>query len=184
MRYFPHVKAEVLNDNAQKFDASAARKFSAATSRGLRNYHRHLETIAHRLEAKAYRFFRFGFAETGLHDGLLLSLSIGDAIGWPEERISKLQFGKGKSIVEMQVLNYERDTLHSFRFRKLKKVVFDVPSATPLWFKPGRTLGHIYSYEIVSVSPKYLRTEWLLDSGGTIIVEFEKLDYHRKLLMS
>jgi hypothetical protein len=68
----------------------------------------------------------------------------------------------------------------SFEFRTLRKVIVDIPSKEPLWFEAGQTLGHIYSCEIVAVSPKYLRIEWLLDSGGTIVIEFEKLLYRSK----
>jgi len=183
VRYFPVVKEVIKNDNAPVFDETADKKFTAAYFRGLRAYYKHLDSIKARLGRGAYNFFRFGSEDTGLHDGFLLSLNMGDGLGVTQQRFPKLRFGNEKSVVQMQVLNYKRDTLHSFEFKKLRKVVVDIPSEDPLWFTAGKTLGQIYTYEIVAASPKYLRNEWLLDSGGTITIEFEKLIYRRKPLM-
>jgi hypothetical protein len=183
MRYFPNNKAAIKNDNARKYDAEADKKFLAAFKRGIRAYHNHLDKIAGRLGPGAYRFFRFGFEEAGLHDGFLLDFSMGDAIDSVEKALSKLRFGSGKSIIRMRVLSYMQDTEHTFEFGKLRRVLVDIPSTEPLWFKVGGTLGQIYSYEIVAASPKYLRIEWLLDSGGTILIEFEKLHYRFRSLI-
>jgi hypothetical protein len=184
MRYFPFIKASIKNDNAQKYDAEADKKYLAAFQRGIRAYYKHLDKIAGRLGRGAYRFFRFGVEETGLHDGYLLCLSMGDAIDSTTKALPKMHFGSGKSILRMRVLSYSQDIEHMFEFKKLRKVVVDIPSSLPLWFKAGRTLGQIYSYEIVAPSPKYLRIEWFLDSGGTILIEFEKLGYQFKRLKS
>ncbi len=80
-------------------------------------------------------------------------------------------------IVELRALSYEKELLHTFTFKGLRKVMVDIPSGKPLWFSPAKTLGQIYSYEVSAASSKYLRCEWLLDSGGTITVEFQKLMY-------
>jgi hypothetical protein len=181
MRYFPLTKAIIKNDNARKFDAEADKKYQAALDRGIRAYHKHLDKIAGRLGRRAYKFFRFGFAETGLHDGFLLSFNMGDAIDSVERISSKLRFGNGKSVIRMSILNYDQDIAHTFKFSKIRKVIIDIPSIEPIWFKAG-SLGQIYSYEIIAASMKYLRIEWLLDSGGTIVIEFEKLLYRFKAL--
>ena len=178
------VKAAIKNDHAPVFDTQADKKLTAAYFRGLSAYYRHLDSIKARLGQRAYKFFRFGSEETGLHDGFLMSLNMGDGVGLGQQHLPKLRFRNRKSVVHMQVLNYERDVLHVFEFKKLRKVVVDIPSAEPLWFKAGETLGQIYTYEIVAASPKYLRNEWLLDSGGTITIEFEKLIYRCKRLMA
>jgi hypothetical protein len=80
----------------------------------------------------------------------------------------------------MTILNYEKTRLYCFTFKGPRKVVVDIPSADPLYFEEGKTLGQIYQYEICSVDPRYLSAEWLLDSGGTILIEFEKLTYNSK----
>jgi hypothetical protein len=182
VRYFSFMKAAVKNDNSANFDEEFDRKYNATFTRGLRAYRKHLDKIASRLGPGAYEFFRFGFAETGLHDGFVLSLSMGDAVGFSEEQYKRLRFGKGKSIVELRILSYAKDFLHTFVYHRLRKVVVDIPSADPLFFEAGRTLGQVYSYEMLAVSEKYLKNEWLLDSGGTITIEFEKLIYKRKRL--
>jgi hypothetical protein len=179
LRYLPFTKAAIKNDNAQVFDAEADRKFNASFTKGLRAYHKHLDKIAVRLGPTAHKFFRFGFAETGLHDGLLLSFSLGDRLA-SKEHPSKLRFGKGKSVVRIEVLNHEQNAVHVFECKRLHKVIVDIPSVDPLWFTPGGTVGQIYSYEIVALSAELLQLEWLLDSGGTITIDFEKLIYRRK----
>jgi hypothetical protein len=68
---------------------------------------------------------------------------MGDGVGLAEQRYSKLRYGNRKGVVQMQVLNYDHDTLYSFEFKNLRKVVMDIPSAEPFWFKAGGTLGQI-----------------------------------------
>lgn len=109
MRYFPFTKASHRNDNARKYDAEADKKYEAAFRRGIRAYHKHLDKIAERLGRGAYHFFRFGFAETGLHDGFMLCFSMGDAIDSTTKALPKMRFGSGKSILRMRVLSYRQD---------------------------------------------------------------------------
>ncbi|MGE0405175.1 MAG: hypothetical protein AB7O65_02670 [Candidatus Korobacteraceae bacterium] len=177
MKYFPFAKNAMKQDSVPVFDRAAQKKFDTAFKRQLVAYLKHLDKIADRLGAPAYKFFRFGFAEASLHDGFLLSFNMGDRVVAGEKIVRKLRFGREESTVRMLILNYAQDMLHVFEFRRLRKVVVDIPTSDPIWFKPGKTLGQIYSYEVVAISPKYLRVEWLLDSGGEIIVEFEKLIY-------
>ena len=180
MRYFHFYKAMRRSENAPVFDQELDKKFSAALKRASRAYDKHLDKIAGRLGSQAHRFFRFGFADTGLHDGLIVNFSIGDGVGLTEKQIAHLRCGNEKSVVLMQALRDAR--LHTFEFKKLRKVVVDIPSDEPLWFREGRRIGEIDHYEIVAVSPKYLRCEWLLNSGGSLTIEFEKLSYRCKKL--
>lgn len=181
MRYFGDIKAAIVYEHSPNAEPELIKKSDAAYLRRLRLYHRHLDKIAERLGKRAYRFFRFGWAETGLHDGYLLSFNMGDNVNLDHRKNWKLRFDRAgdrtKTVIEMHFLNYERTFLHSFKFHRLRKVEIDIPSGNPLWFKPGGTLGHIYTYEIVALTPKYLAIEWLLDSGGTIRIEFQKLLY-------
>ena len=145
-----------------------------------KSYWRHLDEIADRLGAKAYEFFRFGNNEKSLRAGFILSLNIGDSIGLDEKSYQRPKFWRGPSTVALTILNYEKTKLHSFVFKRPRKVLVDTPSDDPLCFEEGKTLGRIYLYEICSITPKYLSVEWLLDSGGTILIEFEKLTYNCK----
>jgi hypothetical protein len=56
----------------------------------------------------------------------------------------------------------------------------DTPGDDPGYFEEGKSLGQISLYEIRSITPKYLSVEWLLDSEGTILIEFEKLIFKTK----
>ncbi len=77
------------------------------------------------------------------------------------------------------MLTYDKNRLHRFEFKGVRKVVVDIPSETTMDYNEG-CLGQIYSYEVVAASPRYLRCEWLLDSGGMIIIESEKIDHFCK----
>jgi len=177
MRYFESTKDAIIYEHSANADPEVIKKQDREFLRKLRLYYKHLDKIADRLGPGAYKFFRWGFAETGLHDGYLLSLSMGDAVHQAEDDYHRLSFDNSKSIVQLRALSYEKDLLHTFTFKGLRKVVVDIPSGKPLWFTPGKTLGQIYLYEVSAASSKYLRCEWLLDSGGTIAVEFQKLIY-------
>jgi hypothetical protein len=177
LRYFESTKDVIIYQNSASADPEMVKKQDREFLRNLRLYHKHLERIADRLGPGAHKFFRWGFAETGLHDGFLLSLNMGDAVSRAEGDYSRLDFDNSRSIVQLRALSYEKDLLHTFTFKGLRKVMVDIPSGKPLWFTPGKTLGQIYSYEATAVSSKYLRCEWLLDSGGTIAVEFQKVMY-------
>ena len=179
MRFFKTTKAHFLADNSNSTPVALIKRYDRALLRNEARYHKYLETIADRLGPRAYKFFQFGFAETGLHDAYLLSCSFGDAIDESEQARAKLRFGSGKSILRMTMLTYGKDWLHHFSFRGLRRVLVDIPSDVRMHYHEG-SLGQIYSYEVVSASPKYLRCEWLLDSGGTIVIESQKIDYSCK----
>lgn len=147
--------------------------------RAVARYHKYLETIADRLGPKAYKFFRYGFAETGLHDAYLLSCNFGDALGGSAADARGLRFNRNRSKIEMKMLTDRKDRLHQFVFKGIHKLVVDIPSGRTMDYREG-CLGLIYSYEVVAASSKYLRCEWLLDSGGTIVIESEKIDHFCK----
>jgi hypothetical protein len=180
--YFKNTKDYLRIGNADRAVSASDLEAEKAWKLSWRRYWNHLEKIADRLGVKAYNFFRFGTEETGLHDGYLLSLNLGDSIGLSEKTFPTLRFGRGPSDVVMTILNYEKTRLHRFAFKGPRKVVIDIPSDDPLYFEEGKTLGQIHHYEVHSVSPKHLSAEWLLDSGGTILIEFEKLIYSCKLV--
>jgi hypothetical protein len=184
LRFFKDTKRGIELENSEDEDPAAALERMRQWVESNRLYHEHLAEIADRLGAAAYNFFHLGWADTGLHDGILLSLSFGDHIGFIDTLPPRLRFGRGMTVLEMKIVNYNLDTLHVFTFKGLKSVVVDIPSDKPLWFEPGGKLGSIYSYEVVSASPEYLTIEWLLDSGGTILVDFKKLLYKKKKLRS
>jgi hypothetical protein len=47
-----------------------------------KSYHRQLDKLENRLPRNAWKFFKLGFAETSLHDGVPLSLSLGDGLDY------------------------------------------------------------------------------------------------------
>lgn len=179
MRFFKNAKASWLADNSNDADIALIRKYDRQFLRNSDRYHKYLETIAGRLGPKTYEFFQFGFAETGLHDAYLLSCGFGDALGGTQQELRRLRFGRSKSRVEMRMLTYNKDRLHRFVFKGVGRLIVDIPSEVTMDHREG-CLGQIYTYEVVAVSPKYLLCEWLLDSGGTISIECEKIDHFCK----
>ena len=180
MIFFEDAKEYLRIGSADRPVSTADLEAEKAWQLSWRRYWSHLDKIVERLGLKAYKLFRFGTEETGLRDGYLLSLNLGDSIDLSEKSFSRLRFGRGPSTVAMTILNYEKTRLHHFVFKSPRKVVIDIPSADPFDFKEGDPLGQIYFYEISSATPKYLTVEWLLDSGGTILIEFERLHYSCK----
>jgi hypothetical protein len=174
-----NTKVSFLADNTEDAPRAVIKKYDRELLRASERYHKHLETIADRLGPKAYNFFQFGFADTGLHDAYLLSCSFGDAIGKPLEEAQRLKFGRSKSQVEMRMLTYGRDRLHRFVFKGIRRLVVDIPSETTMDYNED-CLGQVYTYEVVAASEKYLRCEWLLDSGGTIVIESRKIEHFCK----
>jgi hypothetical protein len=181
VRFFKNSKEYICAGNSAKAEGSLeVTRRERDWQRSWRAYWAHLDKIADRLGPKAYKQFRFETDQTSLHDAFLLSMSFGDLVSGDSKAYARLRFAHGPSTVLMQLLNYEKSTLHIFEFKRPRKLVVDAPSSVPLYFRPGTTLGQIYHYEICAVSPELLQIEWLLDSGGVIQIHFEKLIYRTK----
>ena len=150
MRFFKEIKASIKADNSSDPDVALIKKFDRASLREWKRYYGYLDKIAERLGPKAYKFFRFGFAETGLHDAFLLNCCFGDAIDGSNPNFTRLRFGRVRSVFEMKMLTYSKERLHRFTFKGLRKVIVDIPSEEPIWFEKGK-IGQIYSYEVVAV---------------------------------
>jgi hypothetical protein len=84
--------------------------------------------------------------------------------------------------VRLRILNNRQTLLHSFTYRKIHRFTVDIPSDDPLWDYGTRKLGTVYTYELTLAGKGRFRNEWLLDSGGTILVDFEKIVYRRHRL--
>ncbi|HEX8735824.1 MAG TPA: hypothetical protein VF721_10900, partial [Pyrinomonadaceae bacterium] len=85
MRYFTYETIAAANDWIEQTE-SESKKAEEHFWKLVSQYEQELETIKHRISKPAWNFFRYGFAETGLHDGRLLSFEIGDNMIYsPEE---------------------------------------------------------------------------------------------------
>jgi hypothetical protein len=180
MRYYKNLKEQILYDNSKEFDLKTGLKNIKAWNRSTVAYYKHLDKIASRVSPEAYKFFRFGYGDTGLHDAFLLSFSFGDHLDSTNNNVSPLRFSSTKSNAQMRLLTYNKDLLHTFTYKTIHKLTIDIPSSAPLFFHAGKTLGEVYAYELTAVNSKLLQLEWLLDSGGTISIQFEELVYKQK----
>jgi hypothetical protein len=136
-------------------------------------YAARLEKLRSRLKERNYEFFK-----NGLHDGRLISFSIGDGL--------KLNFENGQPIdindfsettVQMRVLNAYFDAIYDLKYEQVGKAVFDFPSDEPLW---GTRIDDWGYDEISEINEKTLRHEILFSSGTTILIEFEVFSYKKR----
>ncbi|HMT06814.1 MAG TPA: hypothetical protein PKA82_02340 [Pyrinomonadaceae bacterium] len=136
-------------------------------------YRQQLETLRPRLSKKNFEFFK-----KGLHDGRLISFSIGDGLhldlSTKEQMVTISDFLR--TSVEIKVLNAEFNAIYDLKYGKVTKSVFDFPSDDPLW---GKNIDDWGYDELSEVNEKVLRHEVLFSSGASILIEFEKFSFQK-----
>lgn len=89
LRYFSYDLIAAANDWNPQTKAGQARAEKQFAKAGER-YRTALDKLRSRIGRRAWQFFRYGFGPTGLHDGRLVSMSIGDGLDYIAD-------GKGRS---------------------------------------------------------------------------------------
>lgn len=137
-------------------------------------YAERLEKLRPRLNQRNFEFFK-----KGLHDGRVLSFSVGEGLFLNFAENPQLDINKDFSItnVQIKVINACFDALYDLKYTTVSKVLFDFPSDTPLW---GNSIGNWGYDEISEIDEKNLRHEILFSSGTTILIEFEKFSFKKK----
>lgn len=173
-QYFTYELITAANDwidQAAKERRRAEKRFA----RAVENYYRELEEIKPRLSQSAWKFFRHGFAETGLHDGRLLSLTVGDGLNYLPDGTSPFRLNHQRASARVEFLNYEQTFRYSFELRQLKRAGINL-----YLDEPGeRSLGDLYTYELTRAKGKSLRLGVLFASGADIDFEFRSLVFKR-----
>ena len=141
-----------------------------------RSYHRHLERTRHRLAAPAWRFFRYGADEQGLHDATLLRLALGDDMGGQRIRDRHWYRNVAATTACLEFLNYEGSLARVFECRGVSRVRADLFIDE----MPGRNLGDLYAYELRALDRKHLALGCVFASGAEIEVEFRKLVFRTR----
>jgi hypothetical protein len=134
-------------------------------------YAERLEKLRPELKERNYRFFK-----NSLHDGRLVSFSVGDGLHIDFEKVTPSIADFYKTAVAVKVLNAEFDFLYDLKFGNVSKCVFDFPSDEPLW---GANIDDWGYDEISKLDEKLFRYEILFSSGATALIEFEKFSYKR-----
>ena len=173
MKYFTYELIAAANgwiDQSEKQQEQAERRFW----RLVENYHLELEELQPRLSKSAWNFFRHGFAETGLHDGRLLSFSLGDGPDFIADGLTPFRINHQKAIARMEFLNYEQEFRHVFELRGLKRASMNLYPD-----EDTGAIGDLYTYELTAASEDYLRLGILFATGAEIEFEFRRLIYRR-----
>ena len=179
MRYFTPGLVAAANNWVEQSEAESRRagdEFWATVER----YHRHLDGLRPRVGRPAWEFFRHGYAETGLHDATLLTLSVGDAPGGAPGNLPSLAHAPRwrRAAARVELLNYEKSLHHTFGLRGLKRVSADL--FLDQW--PSDSLGDLYTYELTEAGTGELEFGLLFASGATAHFRFERLLYRRRRL--
>lgn len=172
MKYF--TKDLWLGANTQ--NESRYREASEQWNASFRDYQAQLKTLEYRLDEAAYRFF----IEENLHDGRVLSFTVGDAIHHDTRGSVLFDINLHNPTVEIRALGSQLDVRYILMYSKLRRVQFDYPSENPLFFREGEHIGDWGYDELTAADNDYLRHEVLFASGSTILIEFKDFSYERE----
>jgi hypothetical protein len=153
-------------------------------------YRRQLERLRPRLSKKAWDYFWFGFAKSGIHDAKLISLSIGDGLKQLPRRLGPAD----KLGIRAEFLNQNRKYRFVFSYSRIKRFCFnfdatlgahfiELASGKPL-FEPkhyveNNHLDDVLADELSAVDKTYLRHEFIFASGASFAVEAAKISFDR-----
>jgi len=135
-------------------------------------YEKQLEQLRPRLSANASKFFGKIF----LHDGTLLSFSVGDALDSTEE----IPIKKRKTRVSMVVTSIDNNATYILNYSGIRHVKVEFPSDKPLFWELGDSFGDWGYDELTDAGDGFLRHEVLFASGATIAIEFQHFKYNRQ----
>lgn len=174
MRYFTYELIAAANnwvDQTSKEKQRAEKQFA----RAVETYYRELEELKPRLSHSAWKFFRHGFAETGLHDARLLSLIAGDGLNYVPDGTSPFRLGHQRTSARVEFLNYEQTFRYTVGLRGLKRAGINLYLENP----GERSLGDLFTYELTPANGESLRLGFLFASGADIDLEFRSLAFKR-----
>lgn len=169
MKYFTRAQHDAINSTDNSAVTAAMEEFK----KNAELYREQLEGLRASLSPKVQKFFE----TVSLHDGTLQRMSVGDDIAVALPIGSRGAFvNKRKLSVLLEVLDAEGERRHSLRYRSVRRVVFDYPSAEPWYMRysdPGSNpIDDWLADELTAADERFLRHEVLFSSGTTLLVEF------------
>jgi hypothetical protein len=175
MKHFTYDLIAAANDWIQQPEEAhleAERRFESVH----RQYQDSLREIKPRISAAAWNFFDSGHGHSGLHDGRLISLSIGDGLDYRADGTSPFRVNRQKSIVRIVFLNYEQDLIYTFDARGINSIRADLYRGDA----PNWSLGDLYTYEICAADEGLLQLGFLFATGASVVVQFRRLVFRRQ----
>ncbi len=177
MRYLTYALIAAANDWVEQSRAEqqqALAQFDAALS----EYQRQLDHLKSRVSRDAWQFFRYGYGEEGLHDARLLSLKVGDGLGYIADGSQPFRINRQRASVVVELLNYEQTAHYIFDLRQVKRLTCDLLVDDESYAK---SIGDLYTYELTAVDDD-LQLGLLFASSATIVARFGKLVFRKKRL--
>ena len=173
MKYFTYELIAAANewiDQTEEARIDAGRQFEEA----VKQYHRSLAELKPRIRRRAWDFFENGYGRWGLHDGRLISLSIGDGLDYRPDGTKPFRLNLQRTNARVVLLNYEQDLLYTFDLRGVSRMNSDL-----LRGELSIGLGNVFTYEIVAADKNLLQLGFLFASGASIVGQFTKLVFRR-----
>jgi hypothetical protein len=167
MKYFKKELWAASNSD----DGNERKQAEAEWYRKFSEYEKQLEQIRLRLSASASKFF----GKVSLHDGTLLSLSVGDALDSTEE----IPIRRRKTQMRIIVTSIDNPGTYTLQYSGIRQAVVDFPSATPLFYDLGDSFGDWGYDELTDAGDGFFRHEVLFASGATIAIEFKHFKHKR-----
>ena len=177
MRYFTYELVAAANDWVQQ-TAAEHRKAEARLANAIRKYQRQLEPLESRISRDAWQFFRNGFGSKSLHDARLLSLQVGDGLGYTADGKQPFLLNRRPASVLVEFLNYEQNARFSFALHRVTRLSCDLFVEKESYSK---SIGDLYIHELTAAGND-LQLGLLFASGASIVVRFGKLVFRRKPL--
>lgn len=168
MKYFKKELWASLNSADNDVSAWAEKEYE----RKFVEYAEHLNEITPRLAKNASRFFN----KVSLHDGVLLSFSVGDALDVEE----KEQINKLKTQIRVKVRSAGNGTIYTLNYSGISRCTVDFPGAFPLFYEPGDPFGHWGHDELSDANNGLFQHEVLFSSGATICIVFQRFSYQKR----
>ena len=147
-----------------------------------------LESLRERLAPDVFAFFR----DADVHDGALVHLQIRDFDPLAPRDTQPIEVaddasdlgpweGPYRVTVEMRVATSDaiRDTEWTVRYARMRRVMIDFPSESPLFYRPGDGFEDWGYHELTDVGDGFLRHEVLFASGSIVLVEFRDVSVER-----
>jgi len=176
MKYFTYNLVAAANDwieQTEEESRSAERQFWATVE----DYRRHLEGLKSRVSRPAWDFFRHGFGRYGLHDARLLSLCVGDGLGYTPDGASPFLLNRQHASARIEFLNYEQDLHYLFDLRGMSRLQNDLVIEEDSYAK---SIGDLFTYELTAVDEIHLQLGFLFASGSSVIIQFRRLVFRRR----
>lgn len=177
MRYFTKDLIAAANDWVEQSPAEQ-KQAEARLDSIFKQYMQQLDQLKNRLSRDAFQFFRHGYGSEGLHDARLLSLQVGDGIGYITDGTQPFRINRQHTSVIVEFLNYEQTAHYIFDLRQVKRLSCDLFVDNESYAK---SIGDLYTYELTAAGDD-LQLGLLFATGATIVVHFGKLVFRKKRL--